>query len=54
VSLVSNFELEDYWSEYGFVWQLVHISVEIARCSEPVSKMTLTGLPGVPMNKVPV
>jgi hypothetical protein len=31
----------------------VHISVEIAKCSDPVSKMTLTGFEGVPINKVP-
>jgi hypothetical protein len=30
------------------------MSVEMAKCSDPVSKMTLTGFDGVPMNKVPI
>ena len=53
MSLLNRVDEFDYCSEYGFVSQLLHISVEIAKCSEPVSKMTLTGFEGVPINKVP-
>lgn len=53
MSFVNNVDDLDYCNEYGLVSQLVYISVEIAKCSEPVSKMTFTGLAGVPMNKVP-
>lgn len=53
VSLLKRVDELDYCNEYGFVSQFVHISVEIAKCSDPVSNMTLTGFEGVPINRVP-
>jgi len=43
--------LEDLASEYGFVGQLVQRSLATARCSEPVSRITLTNFEGVPTYK---
>lgn len=38
----------DYCKEYGLVGQFSHKSLAIAKCSDPVSSMTRTALPGVP------
>lgn len=40
--------MEDSASEYGFVGQLMQRSLATARCSEPVSRITLTNFEGVP------
>lgn len=54
LELLDKISLEDdYFNEYGLVGQFLHISLAIAKCSEPVSKMTLTGFDGVPTFKVP-
>ena len=44
----------DCASEYGFEGQFVHMSLATAMCSEPVSRMTRTGLPGEPTKNVPI